>query len=311
MSVMAKLTYRKKAYLDLIAVAAIWGAAGSVAKFTLSEISPFSFLAYRFAIMGLFAVIYIAIKGIKIPKKKKNLLPVATYGLLAFTLALSLLFLGLDNSTVLDLTLIGLAGPLLVTMGGVWFFHDRITHREKIGISIAVFGVIINSLFPLINSTSSLRLTGNIILIMYLLSDTSSVLYSKKLVRAKIPPISIAMVGFIVAAVTLIPLALIIDGPGKVFSQIANLSPSHHLGVWYMAFLSGILAYFLAVKGGKSIEISEAWLFMYLQPIFAIPLAVFWLGESLTASFIVGAAIIMIGIYIAEKKVRKKRVNHS
>jgi len=285
----------------LIGVAAIWGFATPILKFTLGGISPFPFLVYRFAISAIFAFVFLLISGTKIPNLKKNILPISVYGILAFTLALTFLFLGLDSSNVLDLTLIGLAGPLVVTAGGVLFFHDKITHKERIGISIAVLGVLINSVYPIFTNTS-VRLTGNILLILFLLLDSSAVLYSKKLVRHKLPPVGITMIGFIMGALTLIPLVFVIEGPQEIFSQIVNLEPQYHIGVWYLALVSGVLAYFLAINGEKSIEISEAWLFMYLQVIFTIPLAVFWLGESLSTSFIIGAVIIAIGIFIAEYK---------
>jgi len=72
-----------------------------------------------------------------------------------------------------------------------------------------------------------------------------------------------------------------------------------------MAILSGSLAYFLYVRAQRSIEVSEATLFNYLQPVFAIPLAIFWLGESLSTSFIFGAGIIALGLIIAEYKRRE------
>jgi drug/metabolite transporter (DMT)-like permease len=81
----------------------------------------------------------------------------------------------------------------------------------------------------------------------------------------------------------------------------------YHAGVWYMAILSGTLAYFLYVRGQKSIEVSEAALFNYLQPIFSIPLAVFWLQESLTPTFVIGAIIIACGVIIAEYKKKYKK----
>jgi drug/metabolite transporter (DMT)-like permease len=76
-----------------------------------------------------------------------------------------------------------------------------------------------------------------------------------------------------------------------------------------MALISGNLAYFLYVRGQRSIEVSEATLFNYLQPVFTIPLAIFWLGEKLSTSFMVGAIIIAAGLIIAERK--DKRYNNN
>ena len=92
--------------------------------------------------------------------------------------------------------------------------------------------------------------------------------------------------------------------PG-IIDEVANLALPYHLGVWYMALISGTLAYALWIRGQKSIEISEAGVFAYLVPIFAAPLAVLWLGETITTPFIIGSVVVAIGVYIAETK--KKR----
>jgi drug/metabolite transporter (DMT)-like permease len=60
-------------------------------------------------------------------------------------------------------------------------------------------------------------------------------------------------------------------------------------------------------KVQKSIEIGEVGVFYYLQPVIAAPIAVVWLGEKVTLPFIAGAAIIAIGVGIAEYK-RSKRI---
>ena len=144
-------------------------------------------------------------------------------------------------------------------------------------------------------------------IIGFLLADSGAVLLSKKLDRNKIPAVTTTMIGFIVAALTLIPFAMVVESPAVVLTEITTLPFKYHLGVWYMAIFSGLAAYFLAIKATKSIEVSEAWLIMYLQPIFTIPLAVFWLGETITPSFIIGGMIIAIGIILAEKKGKRKK----
>ena len=143
---------RLRAYFYLILVAAIWGAAGPIIKFTLEGLDPLPFLSYRFAIASALSLVFFAVKlkkGKKFRRLKANFSLAFVYGLLAVPIALGILFIGLDKTTVLDLTLIGVAGPLLVTAGGVHFFHDRITKRERIGILVVLAGVVLNSFFPI------------------------------------------------------------------------------------------------------------------------------------------------------------------
>ncbi len=298
-------SHRLRAYLYLILVAAIWGAAGPVIKFTLSGIDPFPFLSYRFIIAAIFSIVYFLIKGVKIPKIRQNLRYVIAYGLLAVPIALGALFTGLDKSTVLDLTLISILGPLVVTAGGALFFHDHITSREKIGITIVLIGALINALAPFFQKVADARLTGNFFLLIFLLADTSAVLVAKHSVRHKIRSVTLTNMAFIIGAITLVPITLATHGATNVISSIITLPFKYHLGVWYMALISGTLAYFLYVRAHRSIEVSEATLFNYLQPLFSVPLAIFWLGEKITPTFVVGAAVITTGLIIAEYKKRK------
>lgn len=299
---------RLRAYIYLIAVAAIWGAAGPVIKFTLKGIDPLPFLAYRLTLAGIFSIIFFTIKivkGKKFKRLRENLPLAIIYGILAIPIALGVLFIGLDKSTVLDLVLIGVIGPMIVTAGGAIFFHDHVTRQEKMGIFIVLLGVCLNSLFPLFAAGSKLRLTGNLLLLIFLLADSASVLIAKRAVQVKIKSANLTNFAFIIGAISIVPITIASYGANNLIKIIISLPLQYHLGVWFMAFLSGTLAYFLHVRGQRTIEVSEAILFSYLQPLFAIPLAIFWLKESITSSFIIGAALIAVGLVIAEFKKRK------
>lgn len=301
---------RLRSYIYLLIVAAIWGAAGPVIKFTLEGIDPLPFLAYRFTIASIFSIGFFLVKlsqGKKFKQLKANLPLAVIYGFLAVPVALGILFVGLDRTTVLDLTLIGVIGPMMVTAGGAIFFRDHITSREKAGIAIVLLGVFLNSFLPIFRSDSQARLTGNLILMLFLLADSSSILLAKKAVQRKIKSANLTNLAFIVGAVTMVPLAVYVHGAGNLINMVAMLPLKYHLGVWFMALMSGNLAYFLYVRGQRSIEVSEAVLFNYLQPIFTIPLAIFWLGESLSTSFLIGGFVIAIGLIIAE--IKKKSYN--
>jgi drug/metabolite transporter (DMT)-like permease len=224
--------------------------------------------------------------------------------LLAAPIALGTLFAGLDRSTVLDLTLVGAIGPMVVALGGAVFFKDRITKKEKAGIAIVLLGVFLNSLAPLFRNGSGVVLTGNLLILAFLFADSSSILIAKYAVRHNVKSITLTNFAFIIGAVTLVPTAFLVYGYLGTIEIIMRLPFTYHLGVWYMALVSGSLAYFLYVKAQRSIEVSEAVLFNYLQPVFMIPLAIFWLNETISPSFIFGSVLIIIGIIIAEYKTK-------
>lgn len=295
------MSKRFKADIYLLIAMAAWGLAVPIVKFTLSGIDPLPFLAYRFFLASLLSLFVFYFFKIKLPKGKLFLVT-AAYGLLATTIALSILFFGLKNSTALDLTIIGTTTPLLVAIGGWYFFREKITKKEFKGISIALLGTLIVTIGPLFDGNGALRLSGNILLLIFLLIDSSSVLISKYIVKKKGDPFAVANFAFIIGALTLIPITIYIYGFNNIVSQVINLDFKYHLGVWYMAFISGNLAYAFYLRGQRTIEASEAGVFTYLQPLFSIPLAVLWLKEDFTNYFLIGAIFVAIGVYIAETR---------
>jgi len=285
--------YRTRAYIELLIVSLIWGVASPVIKFTLGGISPLPFLTYRFFLATIFGLVVIFVNRSHKILFTRNFGGIFLYSVFATTIALGLLFLGMNQTTVLDAILITAISPLVTAVFGVLFLKETITRQEKIGIGI------------LDGTTSTFQLGGNILVMGYLLTNAYSAILAKKLVRKEVKPFVLSNFSFVIGFITIAPLAFIQTSPTKIISTVTNLTFPFHLGVFYMAFVSGIVAYALWIKGQKSIEVSEAGLFAYLTPLFGAPLAVLWLGEKITPIYVLGALIIAFGVLTAEYKKRK------
>ena len=294
-------SHRVKAYFYLILVAAIWGMAGPIIKYTLGGIEPLPFLTIRFFISSLIAVPLLLFRKTNI-FQKKHFKKALIFSFLASTVALGLLFAGIERTTALNATFITLIGPLLIAAAGVLYLNEHITKREKVGILIAFIGSVFLILQPLLEyGLNSGQLLGNILVFGYLLANTVSVVYAKQNLREHVDPLDLTSLMFIVGFVTLFPITLFLY-KGDFITQISTLDTSHYLGILYMALISGSLAYYLWIKAQKTIEVGEAALFGYFKPIFATPLAIFWLGESFTPMFIFVTIIIITGVAVAEYK---------
>ena len=297
---------RVRAYIELLIVSAIWGIAGPVIKYTLGGFDSLTFLTYRFGLSSIIAIASFVILKTRLPKDRKTLWDLITYGFLTSTVALGFLFFGLENTTVLDMSLITLATPILITVAGVVFLSEHVTKREKIGMAIALAGTFLTIIEPLIqHSGGALRLSGNVLIVGYLITTAWTAVLAKEVLRAGVSPLTITNVSFIIGFLSLLPFALIIGRHSLL--AVPSVPLPYHLGVFYMAFLSGSFAYFLGNKAQKTIEIGEAAVFAYLYPLFSTPLAVVWLGEKITPMFIVGGVVITIGVVIAE--IKKRRYN--
>lgn len=300
---------RLKAYLLLLIVSVIWGVAGPIIKFTLGGISPLLFLTYRFFLSSFVSLIFISFTGFHLPKDKNLLIKLIIFSILTSTISLGLLFLGIEKTTVLDLSLINLITPLLVSVAGVYFLREHITFREKIGMGIALLGTALIVFEPFLGvNHQSLKFSGNVLIFLSLLSGAYASVLAKELLRNDISPVTLTNASFFVGLLTILPISLFVYTPSQIVQNISLLPFPYHLGVVFMAILSGNLAYTLWSKAQKTIEISEAAVFSYLYPIFAAPLAILWLKEKITIPYIIGGIIIAIGVIIAEYKKKNSGV---
>lgn len=296
---------RLRAYILILIVTIIWGIASPIIKYTLDGFDPLTFLIYRFGISSIISIFLILFFKFKFPKNIKDILLLVVYGILASSVSLALLFFGLKNTTVLDSSLITLSDPLLISVAGVYFLRERISRREKIGIGIAILGTLLTIIEPLIqNGNGHLKLSGNIMIITYAVVVAGTAVLAKILLRRGIEASTMTAFSFILGFITLLPFWF-----PTAHSSLFTVNTTYHFGVFYMAIISGNIAYYLSNKAQKSIEIGEQAIFGYMYPIFAAPLAVIWLGEKITPVFIVGAIVIAIGVAIAE--IKKKRYNSS
>lgn len=225
--------------------------------------------------------------------------------LLGTTINIGLLFYGTNLTSVNDLAVITAIAPILVVVAGAIFLKEHITKKEKTGIFIAIVGTAILIGAPILETGGDgfSSILGNILLMLANFGWVGYALLAKKLTHEKITSFTITLTSFLVGFITLLPLAIIESGSSQhIIYSIQHISLEAHAGVWYMAVFSGIVAYILYNLGQKTIEVSEGALFSYLQAIFTVPFAVILLGEKLTLPFLFGAAVVIIGIVIAEWK---------
>jgi len=294
---------RIKSYILLLIVTAIWGIAGPVIKYTLPDFPPMIFLTYRFFISAILMIPIAIVFKVGFPKTRHQIFWLTLAGLLGSSVNLALSFFSFDKSTVLDVSIIGNTGPIFIILGGILFLKEKVTKREMLGIIITLIGTVFVVVEPLFeNGLFEIRsLTGNLLAILANISWVLYILITKKEMRHNTNVLFMTTYMFVLGFISSLPFALFQSGGVTNLLYIISLAPfKAHLGVWYMAVFSGSLAYFLYQEGQKNIEASEATLFSYLSPVFAAPLAVFWLKEEVTIPFLIGTTIIILGVFIAE-----------
>lgn len=301
---------RTNAYILLIISVVIWGAGGPIIKTSLSAgLEPLIFLLYRFLISGIIGFFLLKYKKFKLPRSTYTWIFTLLYSTLATAVSLGLLFSGLKLTTVLDMTIIVAISPLITSLAGNVFLNEKITGREKFGMGIAFAGTTLSVAGPVLSSGYiSGSFFGNILILASMLVNAFAFVFAKKAIKLGVNPNTLSNISFIVGFTVILPVTTFVYGSRNIVSEINQIRPHLHLGVWYMAIFGGNIAFTLYNKAQKAIEIGEASVFKYLDPLVATPLAVFWLGEKIDIYFLIGAVLILTGVVLAETKEKRTKL---
>lgn len=287
---------RKLAYLLLTLTMAIWGGAIVVIKHTLQFIDPLPFLFYRFwfTTLILFPPFYLYVK--KHPLTSKSLPRLFLLGFLGTTVNLWLLFEGMKSTTAINVSLISVLCPIMIVVGGALFLKEKVTPIEKVGLLVAVLGTIITLYqhLSLEEGASQNSLWGIFLVFISYFAWAAYTLLLKKDSR-QYHPLVITFFNFFSGLITITPIFLLSQSFESLLVQ-----PEAIPGLVYIVLLSSLVAYFTYNWGVSLIEASEAALFEYTKPIFVAPLAILWLGETITPYFFLGLLLIAVGVLLAE-----------
>jgi drug/metabolite transporter (DMT)-like permease len=301
------MSNRTRAYLALLTMAVIWGAALPIVKPSLEFVSPYQFLYLRYLIATPLTLPVLFYYLIKLKPSAKILLRITALELLGTVLLLPILYFGLEQTSALEASLIGATGPIFIVLGGIIFLHEKQETHEWLGLGLSFFGTLILVFAPLItgkNESFTLSFAGNSLIFLYNLIYVLYVLLAKKFYRT-IPKLFVSSLSYPIA---LICFFLAIFFSGGSTSPFLLTIPQVALASGYMAIPGSIIALTLFLYGQNLIEASEASLFTYLQGVVAIPVAVLWLKERLTWPMLLAIIIISLGVFLAEARPKKSKV---
>jgi len=307
---MRKLSRRRTiAYAFLLGNAVVWGLAVPIVKRAFEDgLTPTAFLLGRFlgaALISLPIILFILKKSsVKKTLTPRNLIKIVLLEILGTFLALLLLYEGLARTTAIETSLIAITWPIFVTVGGVLFLREREQRHELIGLIIAGFGSLLLIITPLLTEGIRGSIAGNLLVLGQSVTIAVYYLLAKKYYRG-LNKWAITHVSFWVGIFSFAALALFMNQ--SPIDEITSLFVAPTLwplmATIYMAVFGSIVGLTLYLLGQARIEASEAGLFAYAQPVFALPVAFFLLAETISILEIIAIAIIIFGVIKAGKRV--------
>jgi len=295
-------------YALYLSAALLFALNGTVAKsILLTGIDPARLSQLRVTGAFLVLLVYVALRNpIALRLTKKEIPMLIAYGILGVAGTQYLYFVSLTYLPVSIALLIEFTAPLMIAL---WFrFAWKEPTKKSVWIALGMalaglalvaqiwLGFALNAIGVLAALAAAVSLS-----IFYILGD--------KQLRVANPrdPVSLTMWGF--AAASLFWLVAqpwwtfpwgALSGNSEPLSD-ANISlPIWVMTIWMILF-GTVISFSLVLASMKHLRASQASTVGLTEPLFATLIAWILLGEALSATQIIGGALILLGVFIAER----------
>ena len=285
--------------------AALWAVNGTVSKVILaSGISSLRLSEVRMtgAVVG-FVIALLAIAPGRLKVRRRELPFLAVWGIGGLALVQWLYFLAIHRLAIGIALLIEYIAPLTVALWARYVFHERVRRRIWFALAFALVGL---ALIVDVREGGSVSTAG----VAFALGSAAAYTFYLLLAEHGVgdrDAVSLLAWGFAFGALFWWFVApwwtFPADRVGADVSLLGRLS-EYHLPVWaLMAFLiviGTILPFFLLVSALRHLSATRVGIIAMLEPVGATIVAWAWLNESLGALQLVGAAIVLLAIALAQ-----------
>jgi drug/metabolite transporter (DMT)-like permease len=274
---------------------AMWSLNYVAGKVALRHLDGLTLAALRIEIA---AVVLLPMYFFRRGRAALNAQDLWTLSYLGWLLCLNQVFftVGLAYTTSGHSSMILGIGPILVLLLARAMKLEALTTAKILGMALAFTGAVLLAAENGFDLRRSPTLLGDLLTLAGTCSFTFYVILSKKVAR-KYDSISMNAVNFFAGAAVLLPVAVW----RGVRLDWGSVGWPAWLGLIYMGAISSVAAYTLFYWALRYMEASRVSAVNYFQPLGAILVAWMFLGEIPTRHLMLGGALILLGVYMAER----------
>jgi drug/metabolite transporter (DMT)-like permease len=290
---------RTKAHLALLGANLFYGAGFTVAKTVMpSLIQPNGFIFIRVVSATiLFWLSFFGGNAFKTkfePKDWKTLIACAFFGVAANQL---LFFKGLSLTSPIHASLMMLLTPILVSILAVFLLKEKRSLTNHLGLVLGISGAAILILLAGKDSVAANPLFGDFYI---LLNATSYAIYlvMVKSLMSKYRPIIVIRWLFLIGSFMVFPFGI------QDFLAIpwSNFQTTDFAAVFFIVICVTFFTYLWNIYALKILSPAIAGAYIYIQPLFAALIAIFFLNEEASWIKLLSGILIFTGVYLASRK---------
>lgn len=286
-----------------LALILAWGANFSVQKEVFAALSPGGFLFVRYLIMPVAAaLLLVAHYGTRWPRLPRGeLLQLLKLGIAGHLLHVGLVTYGIHWSTAFSSSLILAMGPVFTLLILRWHGTERLTRGQVAGVAVAVVGVLVFLSDKLLGA--QWQASGGDLTLLVAASFFSYYTVAAKPLIQRHGGVIVMTYGTLLGS---LPVVALSAGAGLQVDW-ANVRPMIWLGTLYAVLIAAFLGWMVwgwvnAVRG-----VARTAPLMYLMPPVAALVAWLVTGERYTVVKLLGAAITLGGVALAQYASRSTR----
>jgi drug/metabolite transporter (DMT)-like permease len=213
-----------------------------------------------------------------------------------FTLHFMIQATGLATTTATNSAWIICVSPLAVAVLSFLFLRERIGWAAVAGIGVATVGILMLVSRGRFADLGWLRSTGDWLVLVSAFTWALYTVATRNLAR-RCDPLAVTFAILLIAAV-LTAMLFVVVGDG---SRVRMLSTRGLIALLYLAIPGLALGQWFWQEGVGSLGATRAGLYLYLEPIATLLLAVPLLGEPFGPAGAVGGALVLAGVYMGQK----------
>ncbi|ELE9244763.1 O-acetylserine/cysteine exporter [Enterobacter kobei] len=282
---------RKDGLLALLVVV-VWGLNFVVIKLGLHNMPPLMLAGLRFMLVAFPAIFFVARP--KIPFKL-----LLGYGLTISFGQFAFLFCAIKFGMPAGLASLVLQAQAFFTIIlGAFVFGERLQGKQLAGITLAVFGVLV--LIEASLNGQDVALLGFMLTLAAGLSWACGNIFNKLIMQHAARPqvMSLVVWSALIPVIPFLAASFILDGPDVMLRSLVDIDLTTILSLIYLAFVATIVGYGI---WGSLLGRYETWRvapLSLLVPVVGLASAALLLDETLSALQLLGAVLIMAGLYI-------------
>ncbi len=287
-----------KMYLAAIGTCLFWGSSFPFMRYiSAAEIySPTSIMFLRFLVASVVLLIVNKLLKSRLPEKK-DLPLIFISGFLGIFLYTWLFNMASRNVAAGVSSFIISSTPIFTLILSIFFLKEKPSKQSLVGLFVSFIGLFLISVTELVSSDFSID-------VMFLigcavLTSSYNILQRKLLAKYN----ALEAVSYTVFTATL---AMFLFLPSFI-GEAQNSTFGVNMAIVYLGVFPAAAAYYLwNLALSLADDTASITAFQYSIPFISIIMAYFWLGESISTLAFVGGLIIILGMFVSNKKQKTK-----